>query len=105
MKTIILETEMNFIDAVQYLLEGKCIGISPKGNSDFLVKYKPHWMNQKSKDYLLCWNRSVVKGEGNEGVRTNQYAGVWRPVIVDSNDLPENIKQLFLLQDISGLES
>ena len=50
MKTIILETEMNFIDAVQYLLEGKCIGISPKGNSDFLVKYKPHWMNQKSKD-------------------------------------------------------
>lgn len=105
MKTITLELEMNFTDAVQYLLDGKCIGIKPKGNSNFIVKYKPHWMNQTSPDYLLCWNRSVKEGKGNEGIRTDQYIETWQPVVIDANDLPDNIKQLFILENISGLVS
>lgn len=104
MKTITLEEEMNFTDAVQCLLDGKCIGIRPKYNTDFLVKYKPNWMNQTSPDYLLCWNRTVKEGQGTEGIRTDQYLGAWKLVIINSNDLPENIKQLFLLDDISSLD-
>ena len=105
MKTIALELEMNFTDAVRYLLDGKCIGIKPKGNSNFIVNYKPHWMNQASHDYLLCWSRSVRKGKGDEGIRTDQYIGTWQPVVIDTNDLPDNIKQLFILENITSLVS
>ena len=105
MKTITLENELSFTDAVQHLLDGKCVGIRPKGNSNFVVKYKPHWMNQSSPDYLLCWNRSVKEGKGNEGIRTDQYTSVWQPVVIDANDLPENIKQSFILHDISSLSA
>lgn len=101
MKTITLEIEMNFTDAVKYLLDGKCIGIKPQDNSNFIVKYKPHWMNQESSDYNLCWNRTVKDGKGSEGIRTDQYIGVWHPVVIDANDLPDNIKQLFILENIS----
>ena len=103
MRTLTLENELSFTDAVQNLLDGKCIGIKPKGNSNFIVKYKPHWMNQSSPDYLLCWNRSVKDGKGNEGIRTDQYTSAWLPVVIDSNDLPENIKQSFILENITGL--
>lgn len=96
---------MNFSDAVQYLLDGKCIGIRPKGNGSFLVKYKPFWMNQNSPDYILCWSRSVKEGKANEGIRTDQCVGSWQPVIIDSNELPDNIKQLFVLENITGLVS
>jgi len=102
-RTITLETELTFADAVKHLLEGKCIGIKPKGNSNFLVKYKPHWMNENSPDYFICWNRSVKDGKGSEGVRTDQYLGVWQLEVINTNDLPENIKQSFILENITGL--
>lgn len=92
MKTITLELEMNFTEAIQYLLDGKCIGIKPKGNSSFLVKYKPN----SSFNYFLCWSRSVRDGKGNEAVRSDQYLETWQPVVIDTNDLPDDIKQLFL---------
>jgi hypothetical protein len=103
MKTITLDVEMNFTDAVQYLLDGKCIGIRPKGNSNFVVKYKPDWMNQISEEYLLCWNRTVKDGKGNESIRTNQYLKLWSPVVIDTNYLPDNINKLFILENISEL--
>lgn len=105
MRTITLENEMPFTDAVQYLLDGKCVGIRPKGNCNFIVKYKSHWLNQSSPDYFLCWSRSVKEGKGNESIRTNQYTGMWLPVVIDANDLPDNIKQSFVLENITGLLS
>lgn len=105
MKTITLDIEMNFTDAVQYLLDGKCIGIRPKGNSNFVVKYHPSWMNITSKEYLLCWSRTVKEGRGNEGIRTNQYLELWNPVVIDINYLPDNINNLFVLENISELVS
>ena len=93
---------MLFTDAVKCLLAGQCIGIKPKGNSNFIVKYKPDWMNQNSDDFILCWNRSVKKdGKGNESIRTDLIVGIRLLVVIDTNDLPENIKQYFILQDIS----
>jgi len=54
---------------------------------------------------LLCWNRSVKEGKGNEGIRTDQYVETWQPVVIDANDLPDNIKQLFILENITSLVS
>lgn len=84
-------------------MDGKCIGIRPKGNSNFIVKYKPHWMSRTSPNYSLCWSRSVKEGNGNEGIRSDQYLGRWQPVVLDTNDLSDNIKQLFVLKDITSL--
>jgi hypothetical protein len=96
METIDLEIEMNFIDAVTYLLEGKCIGIRPRGNSRFLVK-------EIASDFL-CWNRSMKDdGRSNNRIRLDQYTGIWYAVIIDSNKLPENIKNLFVYENISSL--
>lgn len=104
MKTITLEPWLTFKEALQSLLDGKCIGIRPEGNANFIIKYKPIWMNEFSLDYGLCWNRSVKEnGIGNEMIRTNQYLENWQLVVIDHNDLPDNIKQRFILEDISRL--
>ena len=94
---------MPFTEALQHLVDGKCIGIKPKGNNNYVVKYKPHWMNQDSTEHMLCWNRSVKEGKGETSIRTNQYLNEWFLVVIDCNDLPENIKQSFVLENITGL--
>ena len=104
MKVITLDIEMSFTEAFKYLSEGKCIGIRPEGNNNFIVTYQPIWMNEDSSDYQLCWSRSVKDGIGNTSIRATQYLGKWFPVVIDSNDLPDEIKQLFVLQDISSLK-
>jgi hypothetical protein len=84
MKTIILkELKMDFIHALQYLLNGKCIGILPGDNSNYIVNYKPTWMNKESPDYLLKWNNS----KEDNGIRTDQFLDDWYPVIIDHNDI------------------
>lgn len=83
MKTITLDNYMSFNDALQYLMDGKCIGIRPAGNSNYIERFKPKWMNQESPDWMLRWNNS----EDNQGIRTNQYFEKWFPVIVDHREL------------------
>lgn len=105
MQVITLDIEMAFTEALQYLLDGKCIGIRPHGNANYIVKYKPHWMNNESPDYGLCWSRSLTPdGQASNFIKSDQYLGKWSPVVIDSNDLPDEIKQLFILQDISSLK-
>lgn len=72
-------------------MEGKCLGIIPKGNtgSTYIVMYHPKWMNQESEDFLLCWSNSIKDGKGDEGIRTNQFLGKWLPVIVDYREIKE----------------
>lgn len=89
MRTITLETKMTFAEALQYLMDGKCIGIKPQTNSNFLVRYHPKWMNQESPDYILKWNRS----EKDEGIRTNQYLEEWYAVIIDHRELKDETKE------------
>lgn len=101
MKTITLETELNFIDALKYLVDGKCIGIKPGNNCSFLVKYNP---TNKSKDlitYYLCWEKTVEDNKCNFEIRTDQFLGIWHPVVIDTNDLPEHIKQSFVLKNLN----
>ncbi len=102
--TLTLETEMSFTEALRHLEMGKCIGIKPKGSSGgFLVKYKPHWMNEDSDDNMLCWNRSVTDGKGAEGIRTKDFLGKWYLVVIDTNSLPDKIKLQFVLSDITNI--
>tara|TARA_R110001632_G_scaffold123505_1_gene236245 strand:- start:769 stop:1026 length:258 start_codon:yes stop_codon:yes gene_type:complete len=83
MRTITLDTEMTFNDALTYLMEGKCIGIRPTTNSSYIERYKPSWMNKESPDYMLKWSGA---DNGNE-IRTNQYLESWYPVIVDHREI------------------
>ena len=86
MRTITLDTEMSFISALTYLMEGKCIGIRPGSNSGYVIRYKPDWMNQESEDYMLKWNGT----RNGDLIRTNQYLESWYPVIVDHREIDTN---------------
>lgn len=83
MKTITLEIEMNFNDALQYLLDGKCVGIQPSNNTNYVELFMPKWMNEKSRDWMLRWHDS----EDDQGIRSDQYLEEWYPVIVDHREL------------------
>lgn len=84
MKTITLkEHKMTFHEALMYLKEGKCIGIRPSDNADYLVKYRPKWMNPDSTDFMLKWRSSI---DEEVGIRSNQYSEDWFPVIMEMND-------------------
>lgn len=76
MKVIDLDEMMSFEKALKNLLEGKCLGIKPKGNSNYIVLYAPEWMNS---DYFLCWNNT----EGDTNIRSNQYLEEWSLVIIN----------------------
>lgn len=83
MKTITLEVEMNFNDALQYLLDGKCLGIRPINNSGYVELFKPKGINPKSPDFMLRWDSS----DDNCHIRTNQFLEKWNPVIVNHKNL------------------
>ncbi len=85
MRTITLHTEMSFNSALTYLMEGKCIGIRPGQNINYVIRYKPHWMNQESEDYMIKWNDTE-----ESAIRTNQYLESWYPVIVDHREINTN---------------
>lgn len=82
--TITLEQEMTFDEALKYMLAGKCLGIRPGSNTGYIELFKPDWMNKEVKEYMLQWNGS------GDGIRTNQYLGVWYPVIIDHRDITQN---------------
>ncbi len=79
MKTITLNQKMSFNEALQYLLDGKCVGIRPMTNSNYIELFKPGWMNPDSPDYFLRWNDSI----DNSDIRSNQFLEEWYPVVVD----------------------
>ncbi len=83
MKVITLEVEMSFNDALKYLVEGKCLGIRPGINTNYMVLSKDSCMNPDSPDYILIW-----RGSRNDSkIRTNQFLEMWYPVIVDHRDI------------------
>lgn len=79
MKTIVLtDVALPFDKALRYLFNGKCLGIKPESSSNYIVLFKPAWMNKESPDYILKWNNP-----NDMEIRTDQFLGVWFPVIVD----------------------
>lgn len=52
MKTITLPEELDFAAALQSLLAGKCLGIRPDGNAQFVVFCRPSFLKS---DFLLGW--------------------------------------------------
>jgi hypothetical protein len=91
MRTITLKTKMTFLEALDCLMSGVCIGIKPSTNTGFIVRYKPKWMNQKSPDYCLCWNSTQNKEIIDDSIRTNQYLEDWYLVVIDHRELPEDL--------------
>lgn len=83
LKTITLDTSLTFQEALQHLMDGKCLGIRPGNNTGFIELHKPHWMNQSSPDSFLRWHGN----SGDAGIRTNQYLEPWHPVIIDHRTL------------------
>ena len=67
------------------MLDGKCLGIRPGNNTNFVEMYKPGWMNAQSPDFMLRWHRS----ENDADIRTNQFLEQWYPVIIDHRQLPQ----------------
>lgn len=82
-KTITLETELSFAEALQGILDGKWLGIRPGKNTNYVELFKPQWMNEKSPDSILRWNRS----DGDSEIRSSQYMEKWYPVVVDHRTL------------------
>jgi hypothetical protein len=101
--TITLDTPMNFLEAMQYLADGKCVGIKPKGNSHYLVPYRPHFWNAKDKRIALAWYRSYKDGTVSNTISDESYLGEWFPVVLDTRRLPIEIKHSLLLENITGV--
>lgn len=85
LRTITLDTPLTFQEALQHMLDGKCLGIRPEKNTNFVEMYKPHWMSTQSPDFMLRWHRS----ENDMSIRTNQFLERWFPVIIDHRNLPQ----------------
>lgn len=84
-----LDAPMTFHEALQALEDGKCLGIRPGANMNYLELWRPHW---KRGGWQLRWNRS----ESDQGVNTEQFLGEWRMVIVDHRQLPslQNVESI-----------
>lgn len=77
--TINLPAPLTFTEALQALLDGKCLGIRPGQNTHYVELWRPGW--QRS-DWQLRWC-----GSGEQSIRTNQFQGEWHLVIIDHRTL------------------
>jgi hypothetical protein len=85
MITITLEQEYSFQDAVQAMLDGKCLGIRPGANMRYVEPFRPPWMKDKN-DVMLQW-----EGGGGE-IRATQFLGKWKLVVVDHRELHKQVE-------------
>lgn len=84
-RTITLSQEMPFTEALQAMLDGKCLGIRPAKNTNYIEMFKPHWMRAEN-EFMLRWNGS--KDGESASIRTNQYLeDKWYPVVVNHRTL------------------
>lgn len=88
-RTLTLDTALSFNDALEYLLAGKCLGIRPGNNTNYIELYKPGWMHPEGPDWLLRWSRT----EDNAGIRSSQYLELWYPVILDHRYLQKMLDE------------
>lgn len=81
--TVTLNQELSFQEALQNLLDGRCIGIRPGDNTSYLELYKPTWM-RAADDYMLRWHGT----KSDLSVRTSQFSTpTWKLVIIDHRKL------------------
>lgn len=87
MKTITQPSPYSFLEALQKLSNGECLGIRPEKNLQFMIPYRPY--NPQSTDFCLIWSRAgEVDPQATSEARSDQYLGDWFLVIVDHRDLP-----------------
>ena len=84
-KTKTLKQKLTFDEALKELLTGFYVGIRPQENFDYVVLYKPTWMNKASPDFMLRWAPRCKEEENspNIEIRTNQFLGDWYLVVAD----------------------
>lgn len=82
-KVIVLPETCTFLEALQALSEGTCVGIKPVGNTSYMVKRHSLQgsMSVQSGNFQLCWL------SGSLGVRSDQYLGPWQLVVVDQRSM------------------
>lgn len=80
MKTITLKDRLYpFAEALQMLMDGKCIGICPDNGEN--MKYVE--LDQETNSCaFIRWNNG-----GSHAIRCNQFLGEWALVIVDHREL------------------
>lgn len=84
MRTITQTTAHSFTDALQKLTTGECIGLRPGQNTNYVVAYRPGWMNQQSPDFMLVWSGTTMV---DAMIRSNQFMGTWFLVVIDHRTL------------------
>jgi hypothetical protein len=80
---ITLKTEMSFLGALKQLNMGKCYGIRPKNNLNFLVLSKVSQGNLQQNG-----NADYLKWEGSDDfalIRISQFQGKWFLVVNKKN--------------------
>jgi hypothetical protein len=86
MRTITLTTPMSFTEALARMIAGECLGIRPGKNTNYVVAFKPPWMNTNGSDFMLCWQDSDARSP-NSQIRSNQFMEEWYLVIADHRSL------------------
>lgn len=86
MRTITQTTPHTFAEALKKLVEGECIGIRPGSNTNFVVAFRPAWMNQQGPDFMLVWNDCDVRSP-DAMIRSNQFLETWFLVVIDHRTL------------------
>jgi hypothetical protein len=86
MRTITQTQPHTFAEALKKLADGECIGIRPGTNTNYVVAFKPHWMNPNSPDFMLVWSNSDARSP-DAMIRSNQFLETWFLVVVDHRTL------------------
>jgi hypothetical protein len=86
MRTITQTAPHTFTEALQKLVSGECVGIRPNTNTNFVVAFRPHWMNQNSPDFMLVWCDSDARSP-DAMIRSNQFLETWFLVVIDHRTL------------------
>jgi hypothetical protein len=83
-RTITLPQEMSFAEGLQAMLDGKCLGIRPGRNTNYIEFYTPAWMRSTT-EFMLRWNGS--NNTNSADIRSNQYLETWYPVVIGHRTL------------------
>lgn len=82
MKTITLEQPYNFLQALQKLVDGECLGIKPGTNTNYMH------LNPSSKTRLIWCRNSSIDNDEDGTCRAQQFlTDPWYLVIADHREL------------------
>lgn len=85
MKTITQAHPFTFLEALEKLEKGECLGIRPKENTNYMVPYRSPEMKGFRRFVLTWYNKDPLHCDSS--IRNDQYFGEWFLVVVDHREL------------------